>query len=41
VSTGAKSHSTPGGVFSILEKKQRHYSKKYDNAPMPYKQRLT
>src|ERR1051325_1790712 len=41
VSTGAKGHSTPGGVFSILEKKQRHYSKKYDNAPMPYMQRLT
>ena len=41
VSTGSKGHSTPGGVFSILEKKQRHYSKKYDNAPMPYMQRLT
>ena len=41
VSTGAKGHSTPGGVFSILEKKQTHRSKKYDNAPMPYMQRLT
>jgi L,D-transpeptidase catalytic domain len=41
VSTGTKGNSTPGGVFSILEKKQRHYSKKYDNAPMPYMQRLT
>jgi hypothetical protein len=41
VSTGSKGNSTPGGVFSILEKKQRHYSKKYDNAPMPYMQRLT
>lgn len=41
VSTGSKSHSTPGGVFSILEKKQTHHSKKYDNAPMPYMQRLT
>jgi L,D-transpeptidase catalytic domain len=41
VSTGSKGHSTPGGVFSILEKKQQHYSKKYDNAPMPYMQRLT
>jgi L,D-transpeptidase-like protein len=41
VSTGAKGNSTPGGVFSILEKKQRHYSKKYENAPMPYMQRLT
>jgi lipoprotein-anchoring transpeptidase ErfK/SrfK len=41
VSTGSKSHSTPGGIFSILEKKQTHRSKKYDNAPMPYMQRLT
>ena len=41
VSTGSKGHATPGGVFSILEKKQQHYSKKYDNAPMPYMQRLT
>src|ERR1700746_2079847 len=40
VSTGAKGNSTPGGVFSILEKKQEHYSKKYDNAPMPNMQRL-
>jgi hypothetical protein len=41
VSTGSKGHATPGGVFSILEKKQSHRSKKYDNAPMPYMQRLT
>src|SRR5437762_13295594 len=41
VSTGSKGNATPGGVFSILEKKQKHYSKKYDNAPMPNMQRLT
>ena len=41
VSTGTKGHSTPGGAFSILEKKQTHRSKKYNNAPMPYMQRLT
>ena len=41
VSTGSKGHDTPGGVFSILEKKSTHRSKKYDNAPMPYMQRLT
>ena len=41
VSTGSKGHATPGGVFSILEKKQDHYSKTYDNAPMPNMQRLT
>jgi hypothetical protein len=41
VSTGSKGHATPGGIFTILEKKQEHYSKKYDNAPMPNMQRLT
>lgn len=41
VSSGSKSHATPGGVYSILEKKQTHYSKTYDNAPMPNMQRLT
>src|SRR5438477_4227352 len=41
VSTGSKGHSTPGGVFSILEKKPTHHSKTYNNAPMPYMQRLT
>jgi hypothetical protein len=41
VSTGSRGHATPGGVFTILEKKKEHYSKKYDNAPMPNMQRLT
>ncbi len=41
VSTGTKGNSTPTGVFTILEKKVDHYSKKYDNAPMPHMQRLT
>ena len=41
VSTGSKGNATPGGVFSILEKKATHRSKKYDNAPMPHMQRLT
>ena len=41
VSTGSKGHSTPGGVFTILEKQREHYSKKYNNAPMPNMQRLT
>src|SRR3954467_4429735 len=41
VSTGSRGHDTPGGVFSILEKKQTHRSKKYDDAPMPNMQRLT
>jgi len=41
VSTGSKGHDTPGGVFTILEKKETHRSKKYDNAAMPNMQRLT
>jgi len=41
ISTGAKGHTTPSGVFTILEKEQTHYSKTYNNAPMPNMQRLT
>jgi hypothetical protein len=41
VSTGSKGNATPSGVFTILEKKETHHSKKYDNAPMPNMQRLT
>jgi len=41
ISTGARGHETPGGVYTILEKKETHYSKTYDNAPMPNMQRLT
>jgi hypothetical protein len=41
VSTGRPGHSTPAGKFDILEKHARHFSKKYNNAPMPYMQRLT
>lgn len=41
VSTGRSGHETPTGVFSILQKQVEHYSSKYDNAPMPFMQRLT
>ena len=41
VSTGKKGHETPTGVFTILQKNQDHYSNLYNNAPMPYMQRLT
>jgi hypothetical protein len=41
VSTGKKGHSTPTGVFSVLEKRRFHRSNLYSNAPMPYMQRLT
>ena len=41
VSTGKKGHDTPTGVFTILQKNEDHYSNLYNNAPMPYMQRLT
>ena len=41
VSTGKPGHSTPTGVFQILQKDIDHHSKTYDNAPMPYMERLT
>lgn len=41
VSTGRPGYSTPTGVFTILQKHVEHYSSTYDNAPMPYMQRLT
>jgi hypothetical protein len=40
VSTGKTGHRTPTGVFTILQKKEKHTSNLY-NAPMPYMQRLT
>jgi len=41
VSTGKTGHETPTGVFTILQKNKDHRSNIYNNAPMPYMQRLT
>jgi hypothetical protein len=41
VSTGRPGYATPTGVFTILNKDKEHYSQKYNNAPMPYSERLT
>ena len=41
VSTGRKGHATPLGVFTILQKDRDHHSDKYNDAPMPYQERLT
>ena len=41
ISSGRAGYRTPTGVFTILQKHVEHYSSKYDNAPMPYMQRLT
>jgi lipoprotein-anchoring transpeptidase ErfK/SrfK len=41
VSTGRRGKETPVGTFPILQKKVFHRSNLYDDAPMPYMQRLT
>ncbi|MGY5779250.1 L,D-transpeptidase family protein [Rhizobium sp. LEGMi135b] len=41
VSTGKRGHTTPSGIFSILEKKVYHESNLYSASPMPFMQRLT
>lgn len=40
VSTGKEGKETPPGIFPILEKKRSHFSRTYDNAPMPFMHRL-
>lgn len=40
-SSGRRGYETPTGVFTILQKKARHRSNRYNNAPMPYMLRLT
>ena len=40
ISSGKPGKDTPTGYFPILQKKPMHRSVKYDNAPMPYMQRL-
>jgi hypothetical protein len=41
VSTGRKGHETPTGVFHILVKDADHHSSIYNNAAMPFSERLT
>jgi hypothetical protein len=41
ISSGKPGHETPIGVFTILQKDASHHSKKYNNAPMPFQERLT
>lgn len=41
ISSGKDGHETPTGVFTILEKNKEHHSKTYNDASMPYQQRLT
>jgi hypothetical protein len=41
VSTGKPGHLTPTGIFTILQKDKDHHSSKYNDAAMPYQERLT
>jgi hypothetical protein len=41
VATGVPGHSTPRGVFDVIQRDRYHHSNIYSNAPMPYMQRIT
>lgn len=41
VSTGRTGYETPVGVYSVLAKEEEHYSNVYDDAAMPFMQRIT
>jgi hypothetical protein len=41
VATGVPGHLTPLGVFSVIERDRYHHSNIYDNAPMPFMERIT
>ena len=41
ISSGKKGHATPTGTFTILERASVHHSSKYDEASMPFTERLT
>ncbi|MEO7366115.1 MAG: L,D-transpeptidase family protein, partial [Sphingomicrobium sp.] len=40
ISSGKDDKPTPTGIFPILEKRPMAHSRKYENAPMPFMQRL-
>jgi L,D-transpeptidase catalytic domain len=40
ISSGKEAKPTPTGIFSVLDKQPMYRSKKYDNAPMPWMQRI-
>jgi lipoprotein-anchoring transpeptidase ErfK/SrfK len=40
ISSGRRGYESPIGRFPILQKRQVHHSNRYDNAPMPFMQRL-
>jgi lipoprotein-anchoring transpeptidase ErfK/SrfK len=40
ISSGKSGHDTPTGIFTIQDKRSMYRSKKYDNARMPFMQRI-
>jgi lipoprotein-anchoring transpeptidase ErfK/SrfK len=40
ISSGVEKYPSPIGIFPILEKRRHYRSIKYDNAPMPFMQRI-
>jgi len=40
ISTGKRDTQTPLGIWSVREKRKFYRSRKYDNAPMPFMQRI-
>ncbi|MFA5958806.1 L,D-transpeptidase family protein [Hyphomicrobium sp.] len=41
VSSGRDGYETPVGVYSVLQREEEHYSNLYDDASMPFMQRIT
>jgi lipoprotein-anchoring transpeptidase ErfK/SrfK len=41
VSTGSRTYDTPAGIFTILQKNRDHVSNLYEDAEMPFMQRIT
>ncbi len=41
VSTGSRTYETPAGIFTILQKNRDHVSNLYEDAEMPFMQRIT
>ena len=41
VSSGQTGYETPVGIYAVLQKEAEHYSNRYDDAAMPFMQRIT
>lgn len=41
VSSGQTDYETPVGIYAVLQKEAEHYSNRYDDAAMPFMQRIT